>query len=96
MTNIANFLSEVHRVLTSNGIFITVSYGTPENRLCYLEKVRILVLGCDGFSLSLIGLLLILQFINQRSARVFKSQAKIKIPRASITCTSARRKNNDF
>jgi ubiquinone/menaquinone biosynthesis C-methylase UbiE len=39
MTNIAKYLSEIHRVLTPKGIYIVVSYGTPENRLCYLEKV---------------------------------------------------------
>ena len=39
MSNIASFLSEVSRVLTPKGVFITVSYGTPENRMCYLDKV---------------------------------------------------------
>ena len=39
MSNIASFLSEVSRSLTPKGVFITVSYGTPENRMCYLDKV---------------------------------------------------------
>lgn len=32
-------LSEVYRVLNSKGVYILISYGQPEHRLCYLEKV---------------------------------------------------------
>ena len=39
LSNVASFLSEIHRVLKPNGVFITVSYGTPENRESYLKKV---------------------------------------------------------
>jgi cyclopropane fatty-acyl-phospholipid synthase-like methyltransferase len=39
MSNCASFLSEVHRCLTPKGVFIIVSYGTPENREIYLKKV---------------------------------------------------------
>jgi hypothetical protein len=39
LSNAASFLSEIHRVLTPKGVFISVSYGTPENRECYLKKV---------------------------------------------------------
>ena len=42
MKNIVGYLSEIHRVLTPSGIYIVVSYGTPENRLCYLDKVIIM------------------------------------------------------
>ena len=44
MSNIASLLSEVYRVLTPKGVFISVSYGTPENRELYLKKV------CRDFS----------------------------------------------
>ena len=30
MSNIASFLSEVSRVLSPKGVFITVSFGTPD------------------------------------------------------------------
>ena len=43
LSNVASFLSEIHRVLKPNGVFITVSYGTPENREVYLKKVRKLI-----------------------------------------------------
>lgn len=31
-------ISEVHRVLNKNGVYIVISYGQPEFRLTYLEK----------------------------------------------------------
>ena len=39
MSNIASYLSEISRVLSPKGVYIAVSYGTPENRNCYLDKV---------------------------------------------------------
>lgn len=34
-------IKEVHRVLHKEvGVYIVVSYGTPENRECYLKKVK--------------------------------------------------------
>jgi ubiquinone/menaquinone biosynthesis C-methylase UbiE len=44
MSNCASYLSEIHRVLTPKGVFICVSYGTPENREIYLKKVRYIFL----------------------------------------------------
>ena len=41
MSNCASYLSEIHRVLTPKGVFICVSYGTPENREIYLKKVSV-------------------------------------------------------
>lgn len=35
--NIRRYCSEVSRVLRPGGAFIVVSYGSPENRLSYLE-----------------------------------------------------------
>ena len=35
-------LNEVYRVLNSKGVYIMISYGQPEHRMCYLEKVFIL------------------------------------------------------
>ena len=32
-------LSEIHRALTAKGVYIMISYGTPEHRLTYLQKV---------------------------------------------------------
>lgn len=32
-------LAEVNRVLTPKGVYIIVSYGQPEHRLLYLNKV---------------------------------------------------------
>ena len=32
------FLNEVHRVLSPNGVYISVTYGVPENRLPYFSK----------------------------------------------------------
>lgn len=31
-------ISEVHRVLGKNGVYVAISYGQPEFRLTYLEK----------------------------------------------------------
>jgi hypothetical protein len=31
-------LSEIHRVLSSSGVYIAISYGAPAQRLRYLEK----------------------------------------------------------
>ena len=31
-------ISEVHRVLGKNGVYVVISYGQPEFRLTYLEK----------------------------------------------------------
>ena len=31
-------ISEVYRVLNSNGVYIITSYGQPEYRMSYLEK----------------------------------------------------------
>jgi hypothetical protein len=31
---------EVIRVLKDNGLFISIGYGTPEWRLCYLQKEK--------------------------------------------------------
>lgn len=42
--NVAKFCSEVSRVLKPTGVFFIVSYGVPDNRLNYLEKVRLLKL----------------------------------------------------
>lgn len=39
-TNAQKMISEVHRVLGPNGIYIVVSYGLPEHRLVYLEKAE--------------------------------------------------------
>ena len=30
-------LSEIHRVLSHNGVYICISYGVPDNRLKYFE-----------------------------------------------------------
>jgi len=38
MSNIANYLSEVYRVLKKKGIFIIISFGKPENRTNYLKQ----------------------------------------------------------
>ena len=35
--NTARYMAEVSRVLKAGGVFIVVSYGSPENRLSYLE-----------------------------------------------------------
>ena len=31
-------IAEVYRVLSKNGVYIVVSYGTPENRMSFLDK----------------------------------------------------------
>lgn len=31
-------ISEIHRVLSKNGVYLVISYGQPEFRLSYLEK----------------------------------------------------------
>jgi len=31
-------LSEVHRVLAPNGVYVLISYGTPDHRAHYLKK----------------------------------------------------------
>jgi ubiquinone/menaquinone biosynthesis C-methylase UbiE len=36
-TNSARYLKEVARVLKPGGVFVAISYGTPENRLQYFE-----------------------------------------------------------
>ena len=36
--NAHKMCEQVSRVLRSGGAFVVVSYGTPENRLCYLEN----------------------------------------------------------
>jgi ubiquinone/menaquinone biosynthesis C-methylase UbiE len=36
--NAAKYCSEVSRVMRAGATFFIVSYGTPENRLSYLEK----------------------------------------------------------
>jgi len=38
VTNAHKMLSEVHRTLTPKGVYIMISYGTPEHRLTYLQK----------------------------------------------------------
>ena len=35
--NTAKYMSEVSRVLKPGGLFLVVTYGSPENRLSYLE-----------------------------------------------------------
>ena len=39
VTNAHKMLSEIHRALTAKGVYIMISYGTPEHRLTYLQKV---------------------------------------------------------
>ena len=41
VTNAHKMLSETHRALTPKGVYIMISYGTPEHRLTYLQKVII-------------------------------------------------------
>lgn len=36
--NVSKYLQEVARTLKPTGVFIAISYGTPENRLQFLEK----------------------------------------------------------
>ena len=36
--NSDQMLSEIHRVLSPNGVYICISYGVPENRLGYFNK----------------------------------------------------------
>jgi len=38
--NVDKMISEIHRVLTPTGIYISITYGTPESRKCYLEKSK--------------------------------------------------------
>ena len=37
-TNVSKMLTEVSRVLKPDGVFFVITYGTPENRLSYLEQ----------------------------------------------------------
>eukprot|EP01015_Nassula_variabilis_P011213 TRINITY_DN190_c0_g1_i3.p1 TRINITY_DN190_c0_g1~~TRINITY_DN190_c0_g1_i3.p1 ORF type:complete len:132 (+),score=22.07 TRINITY_DN190_c0_g1_i3:84-479(+) len=37
-TSASKMLSEVYRVLNNKGVYLMISYGQPEHRLCYLEK----------------------------------------------------------
>ena len=41
-TNSHKMLSEINRVLNSGGVYIVISYGQPDQRLLYLDKVIIL------------------------------------------------------
>lgn len=36
--NAAKYCQEASRVLQADGVFFIVSYGTPENRMSYLEQ----------------------------------------------------------
>lgn len=36
--NVAKYCKEASRVLQPDGVFFIVSYGTPENRMSYLEQ----------------------------------------------------------
>ena len=38
--NAHKLISEVYRVLNPNGLYILVSFGKPEDRLCYLENPK--------------------------------------------------------
>eukprot|EP01034_Spumella_vulgaris_P041036 gene41036-50773_t len=38
---VAQYILEVDRLLTDNGVFIVISYGSPEQRLQYLEQYDI-------------------------------------------------------
>ena len=38
VANAQKVLSEVHRVLAPNGVYILISYGTPDHRAHYLKK----------------------------------------------------------
>jgi len=38
MANIASYLSEVYRVLKKKGLFVIISFASPENRKCYLQQ----------------------------------------------------------
>lgn len=40
-TSASKMLSEIHRVLSPKGVYICISYGIPDHRLLYLEKVKI-------------------------------------------------------
>ena len=37
---IARLLREMHRVLKPNGVYICISHGIPESRLCFVDKNR--------------------------------------------------------
>ena len=39
-TNVQKMLSEINRVLNPNGVYIAISYGQPEHRMIYLDKVN--------------------------------------------------------
>ncbi|KRX10497.1 hypothetical protein PPERSA_01509 [Pseudocohnilembus persalinus] len=39
-SNVQKMLNEIHRVLTPNGVYFVVSYGQPEHRLLYLDKLE--------------------------------------------------------
>ena len=39
--NIAKMLQEVYRVLHKNGVYLVISYSTPENRLEHLQRPHI-------------------------------------------------------
>jgi len=36
--NATHMLNECHRVLKNDGVFIVITYGAPQTRLCYLEQ----------------------------------------------------------
>ena len=45
-------LTEINRVLNAGGVYIVISYGQPDQRLLYLDKVIILF---NSFFLHIIG-----------------------------------------
>jgi hypothetical protein len=99
LSNAANYLSQIHNVLKApkegqsgqnaqGGVYIVISYGTPENRECYLKKVPTTP-SLTLLSPSSIGRSRTRLFINRLLILLFKSPATTRTRRACIMSTSA-------